>query len=428
MGRQATGCAQWDKSKGMWVAWITLADKSRKPVPMAGLKLAPHAAGCPCRPKEPCDARRAAIVMASLMSKRARATGAVDVLSQETCDEYFGRWNDAREAFIVTTADERGRWKKWLSPHVGTKPIASVTKRDLELLVSALDKDVRLGKLAWKTAIHAWGTCTKLFDDAARGKDLTLRCLETNPARDVRGPDRGHDRASAFLFPAELLTLLSCETVPLGRRRLYALAVYLGCRAGELRALEWEDVHEGEGFVHVHRSHNIHSGKAKSTKTGITRRVPIEPELLPLLETMREESSGAGKVLAIGSAWELPRCLRADLKHAGVTRAELEADDATRRPIDFHDLRHTYGTWRAIRGDDIIKIRFAMGHTDLTTTQRYINEAHVFEGARFGTPFGPLPPSVFESLEKCQKLGIHERYQRPQRELNPCYRRERPVS
>jgi hypothetical protein len=54
-------------------------------------------------------------------------------------------------------------------------------------------------------------------------------------------------------------------------------------------------------------------------------------------------------------------------------------------------LRHTYGTWRAIRGDDIIKIRFARGHTDLATTQRYINEAHVFDVAHFGVPFGPLP-------------------------------------
>ena len=35
-----------------------------------------------------------------------------------------------------------------------------------------------------------------------------------NPARDVRGPDRGHDRASSFLFPAELHTLL--ERAPFG--------------------------------------------------------------------------------------------------------------------------------------------------------------------------------------------------------------------
>jgi integrase len=358
-------------------------------------------------------------ILAKKQAARPPSTG-------ESCDDYFVAWNESRESFIRSTADERGRWRKWIAPHLTGKRMVDVSKRDLELVVSSLDKDVRAGRLSWKTAIHAWGTVTKLFDDATRGKDLDLRRLETNPARDVRGPDRGHERASAFLFPSELHKLVARETVPLARRRLYALAAYLGCRAGELRALAWEDVHEGEGFVHVHRSHDIRSGAAKATKTGITRRVPIEPTLLPLIEAMREESGGKGSVLAIGSAWELPRCLRADLAEAGVTREELTADDETRRPLDFHDLRHTYGTWRAIRGDDVIKIRFAMGHTDLTTTQRYINEAHVFEGARFGVPFGPLPsligPADWPTVRKT------ERYQRPQRELNPCYRRERPVS
>jgi hypothetical protein len=60
-------------------------------------------------------------------------------------------------------------------------------------------------------------------------------------------------------------------------------------------------------------------------------------------------------------------------------------------------LRHTYGTWRAIRGDAVQRIQFSMGHTDLQTTQRYINEANVFDPARFGVPFGPLP---IESLGK----------------------------
>ena len=143
---------------------------------------------------------------------------------------------------------------------------------------------------------------------------------------------------------------------------------------------------------------------------------------------MREESGGKGKVLAIGSAWELPRCLRADLKEADVTRAELTADDETRRLLDFHDLRHTYGTLRAVRGDAVSKIQRAMGHADLGTTQRYINEAEVFEGARFGVPFGPLPECIFNRRDIVGGGAKSMKGWRPQRELNPCYRRERPVS
>jgi integrase len=325
----------------------------------------------------------------------------------KSCDDYFDLWNKAREGRIRTTADERGRWKHWISPHLGPKPIASVTTRDLEELVSSLDKAVRDGRIAWKTAIHVWGCVTKLFDDATRGKDLTLRCLATNPARDVRGPDRGHDRASAFLFPGELDALLSKETIPLRRRAMYALAVYLGCRAGELRGLDWDGVHEEQGFVHVHRSVDGVTGKAKTTKTGRSRRVPIEPALLPLLAKMREESGGEGKVVTAPS-WHLAPLLRADLRHAGCERADLEADDETRRPIDFHDLRHTYGTWRAIRGDELTKISRAMGHSTTAMTERYVNEAEAFDLG--GTAvFGPLPSALLSETVFRRLVGGHKR-------------------
>jgi hypothetical protein len=68
----------------------------------------------------------------------------------------------------------------------------------------------------------------------------------------------------------------------------------------------------------------------------------------------------------------------------------LPGEDQTRRPIDFHDLRHTYGTWRAIRGDDLTKISRAMGHSTTAMTERYVNEAEAFD-MRDAVPFGPLP-------------------------------------
>jgi integrase len=45
-----------------------------------------------------------------------------------------------------------------------------------------------------------------------------------------------------------------------------------------------------------------------------------------------------------------------------VTRADLFADDATRRDLSFHDLRHSGITWRAVRGDEPLKVQRAAGH------------------------------------------------------------------
>ena len=57
---------------------------------------------------------------------------------------------------------------------------------------------------------------------------------------------------------------------------------------------------------------------------------------------------------------ELSDQLRRYLGWAGVTRAELFADDETRAPLTFHDLRATGITWRAVRGDDALKIQRAL--------------------------------------------------------------------
>ncbi len=175
--------------------------------------------------------------------------------------------------------------------------------------------------------------------------------------------------------------MLSCEKSAKRVRRFYAFAVYTGLRAGEIRALDWSDVHEEEGFIHVHRAINRETGEVKATKTGLARKVPIEAALLPVLEAMRDEAGEGAVFPGMLARNTLPRVLRADLEAAGVKRRELFDATATTRRLDVHDLRHTYGTWRAIRGDDVIKIRFAMGHTDLQTTQRYINEAQA-SGAR----------------------------------------------
>ena len=88
MGRQATGCAQ-PKGDG-WVAWLTLADGSRRPVAMTGL--VPHPLGCSCSKAARCEAWRAAAEQAALLSRRARTPGASWVAGGRTVAEYAEKW------------------------------------------------------------------------------------------------------------------------------------------------------------------------------------------------------------------------------------------------------------------------------------------------------------------------------------------------
>ncbi|MBL8715826.1 MAG: site-specific integrase [Myxococcales bacterium] len=133
------------------------------------------------------------------------------------------------------------------------------------------------------------------------------------------------------------------------------------------------------------------SGYDKTTKTETTRRLAIEPTLMPLLLAMHEQAGKpkSGRVLADLPPWyDLAKGLRAYLALAGVDRPELLARGPTRRWITFHDLRATGITWMAVRGDDPLKIRQRAGHQHIATTEKYIRLADVRVG--FGTPFPAL--------------------------------------
>lgn len=319
--------------------------------------------------------------------------------ARETFEAWVIRWLDARAAKGLRSVEtDRGRIKKWLTPSFAGMAMRAITKRDLETLVERLDRAVQDGELAWKTALNTWGLVTKMFDDAKNAKALALRVIDENPAAEVRGPDHGIRRANTFVYPSDFLSLVSCEDIALEGRIAVALAIYTYTRASELRGLTWDAVDLERSILHVHMSQKRDEDEAEPTKTGTTRRFTIEPALRPLLHALREASGGKGRVVDLPDDRHLARWLRDMLVKAGVTREELFADDETRRPVTWHSLRATGITWRAIRGDDPIKIQRAAGHSTFSTTSIYIKEAEGI-GDGFGEVFPHLPESLLGTAQ-----------------------------
>jgi integrase len=316
--------------------------------------------------------------------------------------DYADRWCNAREERGLTSAkDDRGRLRKWVFPTLGDEPIAEVTRIKLERLVEELDENVRAGLLSWKTARNTWGVVSKMFDDACRSKVLALRVRGDNPAEGVRPPDEGVKKSKAYLYPSEALAVLTCERVPIRWRQLFAAAIYTYTREGELEALEREDIDLDHFIIHVHRAIDRRGGKVKATKTNNPRHIPIEPALVPLMRLLCADRP-SGRVVDMPPACDLSPRLRQYLKWAGVTRAELFADDATRKNITFHDLRATGITWMAIRGDEPLKIMQRAGHEDFQTTMGYVREAENLAHP-VGEPFPPLPSILLVSQDESQE-------------------------
>lgn len=58
--------------------------------------------------------------------------------------------------------------------------------------------------------------------------------------------------------------------------------------------------------------------------------------------------------------------------------------------INFHSLRHTFASWRVLRGGDLYRLKEVMGHADIQTTMIY---AHL------------RPDALLEEMEKCFGTG-----------------------
>ncbi len=310
----------------------------------------------------------------------------------ETFETWCGRWLKARRARGLTSVrNDECRLKKWVWPRLGAKPTTSITKADVEDLVTALDRAIASDKLGWKTASSVWGLVSKAFSDACSAKDRSLRVREDNPARDVVAPDRGVRKGKVYLWPSEFLALMRYEKAPLNWRRTFAVAVYTYARAGELHALDFDALDLAHGTILIHQAIDYDTDELKSTKGKQTRRFALEPEILPLLHALCAERGGKGRVLVpFPPQKDLAERLREYLEGAGVTRRELFETTRTTRALTFHDLRSTGITWMAVRGDPPLQIQHRAGHESLSTTQDYIREAEAVRPG-FGTVFPPLP-------------------------------------
>jgi integrase len=149
---------------------------------------------------------------------------------------------------------------------------------------------------------------------------------------------------------------------------LVRLAAYAGLRRGELVALRWRDVDFGGRKIIVRRAL---SGEAevRSTKSRRARQVPLPAQAAEALERLRCRQEFVGPddyVFASRLGRRLdPTAVR--------RRFERARDTAGLEPLRFHDLRHTYGSLLVAGGIDLPSVKAAMGHSHITTTERYLH-------------------------------------------------------
>ena len=385
--------------------------------------------------------------------ERKRKEGAL--ASPETVDEWFKRFLPTKECGASHRRITGDVWSKYVSPVIGPKRIASLTRDDIEDVRDGIDRELDAGKIRHRTAQNAWGCLTSALKAAYASRDRSLRVLPERIYADILPPKKGRTRSRPWIYPSEWVDLCQHEdlaAIPIVWRRIYAIALYTGLRPGELRALTWADVDLTAKTINVNKAIDAETGKLKTTKSEAGQRViPILPELFALLEAMAPEDSAPGPravtpMCAVHAQPEIdqgpigsdahalpiasdrptrkPNCeivrndnlvlpelddammedaaktFRAHLTAAGVTRARLTADTESEEPVDFRSLRDSHATWLALARTPDKVIQRRMGHATASTTDGYIKAAEALDPVEIGAPFPPLGVAFFWSKSR----------------------------
>jgi integrase len=163
----------------------------------------------------------------------------------------------------------------------------------------------------------------------------------------------------------------------------YAIGCYTGMRDGEIVALQWPDVRFDRDAIHVQRGMVTARNPRGLLKDKDPRWVPMLTPLRQVLTWWRGHVRGDGLVippLRQGSKHLHPDTLRGELR-AALERLGLP------QITWYQATKHSLGTQWIDHGGSKEKLQLALGHTSITTTERY-EHARAF-GA---TERGLLPP------------------------------------
>lgn len=264
----------------------------------------------------------------------------------------------------------------------GHRPLASIGKVEIVHFLSRLDAEPGITPRTvnkYRQLLHS------IFEYAMREEAFGL------PSNPVHGVDkrREPDVAPIDFYEAEEVFALA-RAAELGAHRdpsrpvvspgeveerrwadeqdaaLFLVAAFTGLRMGELLALRWRNVDFTGAKLVVEASWS--AGRLSTPKSGKWRAVPLADQPAAAIErvSLRQHFTTRDDLVfcnAVGDYLD-PSALRRRYRRA--------QQAAGLRELRFHDLRHSFGSL-IIREFDPVSVKSFMGHSRLTTTERYLH-------------------------------------------------------
>ena len=187
----------------------------------------------------------------------------------------------------------------------------------------------------------------------------------------------------------EVEYILEClEKEPLRWRAFTMLMIDTGARRGEICGLKWDDIDRKAGTITIQRTLNydpVNGPYFDATKTGKSRIVDVDPEVLTLLEQFRKEMQQN----LIVSPYVFPRNNSADPIHPHDPNRWMQrfAKKYGIEHLHPHKLRHTMASISIEAGADIASVAMKLGYAQISTTLNTYTHSNLNAVKRTGSLF-----------------------------------------
>lgn len=242
---------------------------------------------------------------------------------------------------------------------------------------------------------------------AIMGYAVERRMLPKNPCDGIAMPkvDTAEKEALRLSQLRDLLVLLTTGE-PDARMIGVLLAVTCGLSREELLGLSWRDV--DEGTLSVRAALSVDADELAVTKTRKRRRtMPIYPEVLAALESWRAVQFGKLAAMRIVQGPETPIVTNA-------VGGRMHPENFSRwwrsrrggmglEGVGLHQLRHTFATYLASEGVDLITAADLMGHSSTkmleevyahVVPERKVSAMNAVGSLMFGDCGGGIPSGI----------------------------------
>lgn len=307
-------------------------------------------------------------------------------------------------------------------PAIGSMKMTKIQPRTLNSLYKNLMEKPKEngaeGMLSPRTVKHCHAVISSIYSTAVRWNICSENpCERTEPPRIARNtenvkyftleeaerflavldrpmvcPRKAHDRIDDTGKTYHVNDYVELQSIQPQLKLFFYMALFLGCRRGELIALKWQDIDFERQTVKITKSTSYTGGqiitKEPKNKTS-NREISVPSFLVEMLKTCRKDQMQ--QALSLGTAWEGKRRkeefdqnflfiqwngkqmhpstpYHAFQKIIRRYNAALPDGETPLPVIPLHGLRHTSATMLISQNVDVRTVSGRLGHAQTSTT------------------------------------------------------------